>query len=237
VRTLEFIEGNVQSEMDLRDPQRLVLAYTRAMMLFALFVPHPRHIVMVGLGGGSLVKFCHRWLPRTRITVLEVRADVIALRRAFGIPDDDARLRVVQADAVAYLAASPEPADVILVDGFDAMGMHPPLGSARFLGACRQTLAEGGVLALNIFTYDPAYPGVLARLRLMFGDHVCWFDRTSGNNRILFAVKATSGHPPARAVALQRRMARRNGLGFGALNRLLVRATVRLLRSAAWQHF
>ncbi|TFW27804.1 transferase spermidine synthase [Massilia arenosa] len=234
-RTLEFAEGSVQSEMDLRAPDRLVLAYTRAMMLFALFVPRPRHIVMVGLGGGSLVKFCHRWMPQARITVLEVRADVIALRHEFAVPEDDARLRVIHADAVEYLAASREPADVILVDGFDALSMHAPLGSARFLGACRKLLAEGGVLVLNIFSYDPAYRHVLARLTLMFADRVCWFDKVSGNNRILFAVKASPGQPLTPAARTQARVARRAGLGAGFLNRWLVRTLLWTLRRAARQ--
>jgi spermidine synthase len=70
-----------------------VLAYARAMMCFALFVPRPRHIVMVGLGGGSLVKFCHRHFPRAHHRD-RMRADVIALRDAFHVPPDDARLRV-----------------------------------------------------------------------------------------------------------------------------------------------
>ena len=49
VRTLAFLPGEVQSEMRLSRPAELMLAYSRAMMCFALFVPRPRHILMVGL--------------------------------------------------------------------------------------------------------------------------------------------------------------------------------------------
>src|SRR5690349_7442320 len=90
-RTLEFVPGDVQSEMRLARPDDLVLAYARAMMCFALFVPRPRHILMVGLGGGSLAKFCYRHFPYARITVVELRADVIALRGQFRVPPDDQR--------------------------------------------------------------------------------------------------------------------------------------------------
>jgi hypothetical protein len=81
-RTLEFAPGDIQSEMLLSRPMRWCWPM-RAMMCFVLFVPRPRHIVMVGLGGGSLAKFCHRHFPGARITVIELRADVIALRDAF----------------------------------------------------------------------------------------------------------------------------------------------------------
>lgn len=232
-RVLEFSPGDVQSEMSLRDPDRLVLAYTRAIMFFALFVPRPRHIVLVGLGGGSLAKFCHRHFPRARISVIELRADVIALRDQFGVPPDDARLQVIHADAAAWLAGPGAGlgADVLVVDGFDRSGLPPALGSARFYGHCRRALGDGGVLVANIFSYDPAYQPMLARLDLMFDGRVCRFDGVAGNNRILFAVKAAPGehaHPP-RALRVQRWVARRNGSASGALNRLLNRLLVSAL--------
>lgn len=232
-RTLEFMAGHVQSEMRLSDPTALVLAYCRAIMCFALFVPRPRHIVMVGLGGGSLAKFCYRHFPSARISVLELRADVIAVRGEFAVPADDARFEVIHADATTWLAAHPGTADVLVVDGFDAAGLPPELGSARFYGDCRRALRDGGVLAANIFTYDPQYRPMLGRLRLMFDNRVCWFDKVAGNNRILFAVKApATAHGPdaPRAARLCRRIARRNGLGAGWLNRMLVQALIAWLK-------
>jgi spermidine synthase len=232
-RTLEFIAGNVQSEMRLSRPSALLLAYTRAMMCFALFVPRPRHILMVGLGGGSLAKFCYRHFPQARITVVELRADVIALREQFCVPPDDARFTVVHGDAAAFLARVPDSVDVLVVDGFDAAGLPPALGSSRFYADCRRALRHGGVLVANIFSYDPQYPAMLGRLRLMFGGCVSWLDKVAGNNRILFAVKAPLDADPAagpsRAQAVQRWMARRRGLGLGILNRLLVRALIAYL--------
>jgi spermidine synthase len=227
-RTLEFISGDVQSEMRLSRPNALVLAYSRAMMCFALFVPRPRHILMVGLGGGSLAKFCYAHFPQARITVLELRADVIALRAQFRVPADDARLTVLHADASAYLAAVSHSVDVLLVDGFDAAGLPPALGSSTFYADCRRALRPGGVLVANVFSYDPLYPAMLGRLRLAFGGQVAWLDRVAGNNRILFAVKAPRDPcaPPGRALLVRRWMARRRLLGLGIVNRLLVHALV-----------
>jgi spermidine synthase len=235
VRTLEFMPGNVQSEMRLSRPDRLMLAYVRAMVCFALFVPRPRHIVMVGLGGGSLAKFCYRHFPHARISVIELRADVIALRGQFCVPADDARFRVVHADAAAWIAAAGAGSvDVLVVDGFDDAGLPPALGSSRFYAGCRRALGHGGVLVANIFSYDPQYAAMLGRLRLMFGGEVCWFDQVAGNNRILFAVKApldapATATPPSHALRMRKLVGRRNGLGLGVLNRLLVRAVIACL--------
>ena len=218
-RTLEFAPGDVQSEMRVSKPWALVLAYTRAMMCFALFVPRPRHIVMVGLGGGSLAKFCYRAFPHARITVIELRADVIALRDQFCVPPDSARFRVVHADAVTYLAATPASADVLVLDGFDLDGLPPALASATFYGDCRRALRPGGVLVANLFNYDPAWQAMLARLDRAFHGQLCWFDGIAGNNHVVFALHGG-------AVALQQRLRRRHGHGLGLVNRTLARLVV-----------
>ncbi|WP_306392791.1 transferase spermidine synthase [Telluria beijingensis] len=224
-RTLEFTPGDVQSEMLLARPDALVLDYTRAMMCFALFVPDPRHIVMVGLGGGSLAKFCHRHFPRTRITVLEIRADVIALRDTFCLPPDDARLRILHCDAADYLARAPGGCDVLLVDGFDSRGLPSTLTSGAFYAACRRALHPGGVLVANIFTYDPQYPSALQRLRAAFDGRLAWFTGIAGNNRILFAARPHPG-APTRGERCLARLARKEGRGLGWSNRLLARLLV-----------
>ncbi|QNA99536.1 methyltransferase domain-containing protein [Massilia sp. Se16.2.3] len=237
-RTLEFQPGDIQSEMLLSAPHALVLEYARAMMCFALFVPHPRHILMVGLGGGSMVKFCHRHFPDTRITVVEISSEVIALREQFRVPPDDARLRIVHADAADYLAcadALPDAVvDVILVDGFDATGMPESLGSERFYADCRRALRAGGVLVANFLSYDPARTQLAARLAAAFGGRVCDFAGIAGNNHLLFAVRVCAGVDASSlpALRMQRRVMRRRGLGFGLLNRLLARAVVAWL---AWR--
>ena len=220
-RTLEFAPGEIQSEMLLARPHALLLAYLRAMMCFVLFVPRPRHIVMVGLGGGSLLKFCRRHFPAARITVIELRADVIALRAQFQVPPDDERLRVIHGDAADQVAALAGQADVLLLDGFDAAGLPPRLADARFYADCRRALRPGGVLAANVFTYDPRYGAVLAALDAAFDGQTCWLDKVAGNNRIVFALAGAD--PDGAGARLQRRLARRRGLGLGWLNRLGVR--------------
>ena len=97
---------------------------------------------MVGLGGGSLAKFCHRHLPRTRLTVVEVDPDVIALRGEFEVPDDE-RLAIVQADAAEYLPA-PKAIPTCCCWTVSMPKASPPLFSiASFYQAARRRLTAG----------------------------------------------------------------------------------------------
>lgn len=209
LRALHFDQATVQSVMALGDPDLLVLDYTRAMMAFLLFVPQPRHIVMIGLGGGSLAKHCLRTLPETRVTVVEIDPAVIALRDEFAIPPDDERFRVICTDGADHVhAAAAGDADVLLVDGFLAGGLPPQLASADFYAACRTMLAPGGVLVLNHWTADPSYPVYVARLRAAFDGRLLAVPAEQGDNRISFAGR-DAPFPPRRALVQERRAALR----------------------------
>src|SRR5487761_2660826 len=114
--SLEFAGGGLQSRMRLLEPCALDLAYTRTMMGFLLWQPAPRRVVMIGLGGGSLAKFCHRHLKRTAIEVVENNPQVIALRGRFRIPRDSRRFAVVEADGAQFVRSGAAPCEVLLVD-------------------------------------------------------------------------------------------------------------------------
>lgn len=214
VRTLEFVPGEIQSEMHLDAPHRITLDYVRAMLCFLLFQPRPAHIVIIGLGGGSLAKFCHRYLPHSRVTVVELCADVIALRDQFAIPPDGERFQVVQGDGAAFIATMARCIDVLLIDGFDRDGLPQALCSERFYHDCRRALRHGGVLAANVFSYDPQYPVALARLRHCFPQRVTSLHGIAGNNRILFAVKAVEGGPATPSLQMMARLRRLKGKGL-----------------------
>jgi len=164
VRRLYFDRRYVQSAMRLNDPYALELAYTRFMMSFLLFVEAPREILLVGLGGGSLAKFCHRYLPEACITVVESDAEVIALRDCFAVPEDE-RLRILHADAADYLPACAEAFDVILLDGCDADGMAPSFANPTFYRAAARCLRTGGVLVVNLVGERQRW---LGQLRLLW---------------------------------------------------------------------
>src|SRR5437879_6762390 len=96
VRVLQVGGNAIQSAMRLDAPDRIELDYVRAMMVFLLFRPAPREVLMVGLGGGSMARFIHQRMPQTRVTVVEINPGVVtAARRYFYFTEEDARLEIV----------------------------------------------------------------------------------------------------------------------------------------------
>ena len=179
IRTLHFDERVVQSAMRLSAPDELVIHYTQAMTGFLQFNPAPLHILIIGLGGGSLVKYCYKHLPVTRITVLESNADVIALRDQFMIPADDVRLQVLHQDAALYLAEmTAESVDVILLDGFDANGASVELCSFSFFQDCQRILHNQGVLVMNMADDGETITAMLTQGQIIFGGRHVWWLKT-----------------------------------------------------------
>ena len=186
-RVLAFSGKHVQSRMDLREPDALQLEYTRIMMAFLLHVPAPRAIAMVGLGGGSLPKFCHRHLPHAHVTVIEIDADVIATRDAFAVPPDGSRFCVHHADAADFMQHCEAEFDVILVDGFDQHGLSPQLATAEFFQDCKKALTPRGMLVVNLHGCDSRYETVFNQIQQTFDGYAMDVTCSKSSNRVAFA--------------------------------------------------
>jgi spermidine synthase len=210
-RSLFFSLAAVQSAMRLDDPNALIATYTRKMMAFLLFMPAPRHVLMIGLGGGSLAKFCYCHLPRTRISVVEVSAEVIALRESFAIPRDDERFEIIHDEGAAFLARACVRPDIILIDAFDESGVAPSLASADFYQRASRCLTAAGVLVMNLSGRKSRYEGHIEGLRSAFAGAVRVVPVEGDDNVLLFAFRRRRmvelpEFLYQRAVALERRL-------------------------------
>lgn len=210
-RTLHFGFEATQSTMYLNAPDALVTYYKRKMMAFLLFKPNPRHIVIVGLGGGSLAKFCYRHLARTHLTVVEISPEVIALREEFHVPADCARFRVVRDDGAAYVRNMPTAVDVLLVDAFDEGGIARAFADPDFYRNAAEKLTPNGVLVMNLSGDPTRYVSVIEGARAAFDDRLALVSVATSSNILLFVCKNGSpASPPrgagARAAALERRL-------------------------------
>jgi spermidine synthase len=215
LRFLHFDLDAVQSVMHLEYPDKLCLAYTRKMMAFLLFNHAPERILMLGLGGGSLAKFCYRRLPCSTVTAVEVNPDVIALREEFHIPPDNDRFRVICADGAAYMARLGRSKDVILADACDRRGIAPELDAIAFYQDAHRCLSPGGVFVSNMCSNLNGWAAHIVKIRTVFGDEILTLQVKPDGNVIVFAFKECRPeidweYLEATAVDLKRRL----GLDF-----------------------
>jgi spermidine synthase len=235
-RRLHFGRAYLQSQMRVDDPYALDLAYTRKMMAFLLFIPRPKHVVIVGLGGGSLTKFCHRQLPRARVTTVEIDEDVIVFGELFQVPGDDERLRLVHADATRYFATTEDRADVVLLDGCDERGIAPAFCDPTFYLDVRARLRPGGMLVMNLIGPAEVYKAHLRFIAEAFGERMIVQEVSGEGNRVAFAFNTPSRPPDWLNLEREaRRLAHKHELDFPSFARKLQRSYQR--QSPAWGRY
>ncbi len=132
-----------QSGMDLLHPERLVFLYERLMLVALALVERPRAALLLGLGGGAMLRHLAAYLPDCAVTVVERDAAVIDLaRRFFHVTQP-----IVEADAQEVAADARGRYDVILADLYDGRGMAS--FEPGFWKDCARALTPGGCLAAN----------------------------------------------------------------------------------------
>lgn len=208
VRYLHFGSDWIQGAMRVARPWSLELQYTREMMAGLLFRPDAswlRRVLLVGLGAGSLAKFIYRHCPAARITAVEINPQVEWIaRQYFKLPDDPRRLSVIVEDAADYVLRGKRHFDAILVDGFDPEGRAGALDTLPFYQACRSSLADGGLLAVNLLGRDRGFKASVERIKEAFAGRALAFPSCDSGNAIVFA---TDGPPLAVSIEEMRQRA------------------------------
>ena len=196
-KALYFDSESTQSLMDMQAPIRLVVSYTETMMGFLLFHPDPKSIAMIGLGGGSIAKYCHHHLPNATIVVLENNPKVIALKHQFHVPENSNQFRVLEADGAAYLRSTEEKFDVLLVDGYTKLGQAAQLCSEDFYASCLECLNPNGVLVINFSGAAGLNQVYQERIDRVFDHPSVLVVEDDRMNQILFVSKDSSLDTPS----------------------------------------
>lgn len=224
-RQLHFSLRLIQSVMRLDAPNALDARYTQKMMSFLLFNPHPREVVLIGLGGGSLLKFCHQQLPGCQVTAVEIDPNVIALRDVFLLPPDGPRVHIIHGDGAEYLARGAPTVDAVLVDAFDREGFAPTLANRPFFEAARSRLAPRGQLVINLAGDLTSYGGLMDAALEVFDDQVILFSVPEDGNHIVLAFRDPHFEPRWRWLHKHAKELRgRHGLDFPAFAQKIERS-------------
>ncbi len=209
VRCLHLGTEWVQGTMLLDSPYEIELEYVQRMMAWLLFIEPAalakRHAMQLGLGAGSLTKFCRKKL-RIKTTAIELNPQVVAACRLwFKLPADDTKLEVILGDA-AVVAQHPHwhgKIDALQVDLYDEEAAAPVLDSEAFYADCRKLLTVDGCMTVNLFGRSNSYPLTLEKIANAFGADAVWaFKPTREGNTVVLAQRTASR--PTRVLLAQR---------------------------------
>lgn len=216
LRYLRFERGGInQSAVKMGDPTFLEFAYTQAMVAAFALKPDAKRVLVIGLGGGTLPMFLRHYDDRVHIDVVDIEPRVVdAATRFLGFVPD-AALRVHVGDGRAFVEGAKERWDLVLLDAYGPDAIPMALATKEFLGAVRDHLAPGGLVAGNLWgeRANHLYPSMLRTWEAVFGA-VRVVRGAHSSSRITLAGPAADGLDREGLVGAAEKLAARWKLSF-----------------------
>lgn len=191
VRYLRFGSEWIQGGVRIDKPDHIEIEYVQQMMMWMLFNQQPQKICQLGLGVGSLTRFCHLHYPKAITTAIEIDPLVIdTCSQHFFLPENNSNLQVINQDAMDFVLDRKNRAsqDILQVDLYDAVADGPTLGTQAFYSACAKVLNNNGIMTINIFCDYPEHYEHLHRIENAFRS-IAWLPAVHDSNIVAIAFK------------------------------------------------
>lgn len=192
VRYLHFGTEWIQGAMRIRKPHDLVLSYTQQMMAWLLFerLQAKDEIAILGLGAGSLLRFCLKHFANPIHTVELNPAVTTMCKMYFNLPMPE-RSHIHHIDALQWVqqAKNIDQYKILLVDLYDAYAQGPTCSSLEFYQDCYQVLNHNGILSVNLFGNHHSYNANLDHLHAAFNGQVLILPEVEEGNVVALAFK------------------------------------------------
>ncbi len=206
VRYLHFGTEWVQGAMWVDRPAELVLEYTAQMMAWLVFLEPARQqaLGLFGLGAGSLVRFCLKHTANPLRVVEHNPLVTSACELYFKLPRP-ARLSVQHQDAGMWVQESENwgLCGALMVDVYDGQAQGPVRDSLAFYQGCRASLADIGVLSVNLFGAHASFARNIRNISQAFEGRILTLPQIDAGNQVVLAFKG----PPI-AVGVEQLLAR-----------------------------
>jgi spermidine synthase len=152
---LKFDPLATQSEINSKQPYQLRMKNLQYLMGILFFIPPPRKILLLGVGGGSLIHFVRHYLPQTHITGVEYDAELLNIVQSYlMLPPEGEFVKYHIADARQYISYCQDSYDMIIVDIFDANESPKWLLQGNTIGQLKKLLSPRGAIGYNLLIDD-----------------------------------------------------------------------------------
>lgn len=180
-----------QSCINTLEPDHLVFPYTKFLLGSLLLNDAPRHILIIGLGAGTLSNSLHRLLPASHIDNVEIDPAVIKVARQYFGFNEQPHIGTFAVDGRIFIKRALRQGkryDLIILDAFNGDYIPEHLMTREFLQETRQLLSQEGVLAANTFAASQLYDHESVTYQAVFGEFINIRSPDSGNRVILAGV-------------------------------------------------
>lgn len=171
----------LESAVDLSDPLKLVVPYTRSLYA-ALFVqPKPERVLMIGLGGAGFHRLFAAAYPNALLQSVELDPKVLELCQTRMGFTPTPQTPVALMDGRQFVKRDKREWDWLILDAFRGGFVPPHLKTVEFYRECAARLSERGVFVSNLHSNTELYYSDLKTIRTVFPQVVLFKTRGWGN--------------------------------------------------------
>ncbi|MBN2418564.1 MAG: fused MFS/spermidine synthase [Deltaproteobacteria bacterium] len=162
-----------QSRIDLRDPDDLLLEYTRLVFAGLLVNDKPLNILIIGLGGGVIPRAMVRYIPDAQIDVVDIDPDVVDVAEKYFLFDPGSNIKIHIADGRDFIRQAAQCTtvkkyDLVIMDAFNSNSIPEHLTTKEFLRELMLILNPHGVVATNVLFDNRRFHSILKTYRKVF---------------------------------------------------------------------
>lgn len=158
----------LESAVDLADPLRLVVPYTRTLYAGLFFEPNPKRVLMIGLGGAGFHRVFAHAFPDSLLQSVELDEKVFELCQSRLGFKPTANTPVAIMDGRLFVKRDRTKWDWLILDAFRGGFVPPHLKTAEFYRECAAHLSERGVFVTNLHPNSKLYASDLKTLQSVF---------------------------------------------------------------------
>lgn len=156
----------------LHEPDKLIFDYTQMMLASLYLQPHPKRLLLIGEGGGTIPTVLQQLLPDTQIDLVEIDNAVDRIAKTYFDFKPGPKTKITISDGRVFVkrVAAQKPAyDIVMLDAFDADYIPEHMLTKEFLEEVKADMAPDGVIIANTFSDSALYDHESATYRTVFG--------------------------------------------------------------------
>jgi spermidine synthase len=152
-----------------------------------LFNPNPKKVLLVGLGGGSMVHYINKYFPDIELDVIEIDSGIVKVAKEYFYLKEKRNTSIITEDFAVNVKKNKKKYDVIFMDAFlkpseqtDPTGINLNFKQKEFYNNLKDRLEKNGMVVFNINTYN-SFKKDINHLRENFAGIYIFNKKGSGN--------------------------------------------------------
>ncbi|MBU1016605.1 MAG: hypothetical protein ABIJ36_03355 [Patescibacteria group bacterium] len=117
--------------------------------------PNLKNILLLGLGGGTIVSLLKKHKPKSNITAIEIDPKIIAVAKKFFSLSEVARLNLIEGDAYTFITKKYSCTnllgkyDLVIVDVYCGGSFPQKFWGEKFFKSLKSSMGKGGCVIFN----------------------------------------------------------------------------------------